>query len=145
MRVSYAAKEKHGCEVPLHIDSRDFFFATFAYGDYQTVTVPNTAEFKAYGPHKPQGYVAMCAASCTHEECDGMKLLSAVDINKGKDVLLQVNGEAVSEVTKLDDCFLLRRKSGEYKWDANAGGRYEVGIKILAGQRYFRISSVIVW
>lgn len=143
--VAYSPRERHGCEVSLHIDSRDFFFATAAYGDYQTVTLPNTAEFKVYGPHQPEGYIAMCLAACTHEDCNGQKLLRATDIDKGEHVLVQVNGAEVMETTRLDDCFLLRQKSGGYKWDQNKEGRYEVGIKVLTEQRYFRISSFILW
>ena len=145
VRVTYAPREKHNCSVPLHIDSRDFFFATPAYGDFQTVTIPNTAEFKAYGPHQPQGYLAVCAAACTHAMCNGAKVLSAQDINKGEDVVFQVNGEDVAEATQLDDCFLLKRASGEYKWEKNMEGRYEVGIRVLHKQKSFRVSSFIVW
>lgn len=144
LRVTYSPRERHGCEVPLHIDSRDFFFATPNFGDYQTVTIPNTEEFKAYGPHQPKGYIAMCAAACTHSECNSKKLLQALDINKKEDVLVMVNGELVAEATRFDDCFLLRKEDGGYKWEIKSG-RYEVAIKVLTPYRYFRISSFIVW
>lgn len=145
MRVTYAPREKHNCSVPLHIDSRDFFFATPAYGDYQTATLPNIVEFKNYGPHKPQGLLAVCAAACTHTMCNGFKLLGAKDVNEGTDVLMQVNGEPVAKATPFDDCFLLQRASGDYYWDPTPEGRYVVGVKILHPKRFFRISSFLVW
>eukprot|EP00977_Amphora_coffeiformis_P003267 scaffold609_cov170-Amphora_coffeaeformis.AAC.21 len=145
MRVTYAPREKHNCSIPLHIDSRDFFFATPTFHDFQTAALPNIMEFKMYGQHKPQGLVAMCASSCTHHNCVGYKLLTATDINEKQDVFVQVNGEDVAEATRFDDCFLLKRESGSYYWDASPEGRYTVGINVRHPKKYFRISSFIVW
>lgn len=145
MGVAYAPREKHNCSVPLHIDSRDFFYATSKFGDFQIATLPNTVEFKMYGPHQPQGMLAVCASSCTHHNCVGYKLLGATEINEGKDVWVQVNGESVAEATRMDDCFLLKRESGSYNWEANAEGRYVVGINVRDPRKYFRISSFILW
>ena len=48
MRLTYAPAEKHNCSIPLHIDSRDFFFATYAADGFQTATLPNSAEFNSF-------------------------------------------------------------------------------------------------
>ena len=45
MRLAYSPNEKHGCNATLHIDSRDFFYATPNFHDFQTVTLPNPKEF----------------------------------------------------------------------------------------------------
>ena len=144
MNVAYAPSEKHNCSVPLHIDARDFFYASHRFGDFQKTTVPNIAEFKAYGPHKPMGILAMCAASCTHSRCKAMHLLGASDINDGKHVQVQVNGKNVTGVTQFDDCFLLKGESGEYIWEPKLG-RFEVGIHVKHMRMYFRVSSFILW
>ena len=149
MKLAYSPSEKHKCNETLHIDSRDYFFATYKYGDFQTIAVPNTAELKAYGLHQTKGYIAVCPAACTHSNCKALQLMGLRDINKvqlsNKEIFLQVNGEEVASAVPLDDCFLLKRSSGEYKWDPNSEGRYEIGFKILTSHRYFRISSFIVW
>lgn len=146
MRLAYSPKEGHNCTAALlHIDSRDFFFATPSYGDFQTVNIPNTQEFLTFGPHKPNGLIGVCAAACTHSQCVGFKLLGAADINKGEDVIVQVNGERVAEARRFDDCFILTRGDGSFYWQTNADGRYEIGVKVAHPHKFFRISSFIVW
>ena len=144
MIVTYAPSEKDKCSVPLHIDSRDFFFASHRFGDFQKTTVPNIAEFKAYGPHRPMGILAMCASSCTHARCKGLSLLGASDINEGRHVRVQVNGKNVTSVTQFDDCFILQGESGDYTWEPQQG-RYEVGIHVKHMKLFFRVSSFILW
>lgn len=145
MRIAYVSREMHQCESTLTIDSRDFFLATSSFGDYQNVNIPNTQEFLTYGPHKPNGLIGVCAAACTHEKCKGIKLLGAVDINKGEDVIMQVNGERVAEAKRFDDCFILKREDGSFYWPTNADGRFTIGVKVLHPHKFFRISSFIVW
>jgi hypothetical protein len=145
LRLSYASRERHNCSVPLHIDSLDFFLATPRYGDFQTITLPNTEEFKHYGPHKPQGMILVCPAACTHKDCPGQKAITALDVNEGTDIVMQVNGERVAKAASLDDCFLLQRESGDFQWSPNTAGRYEFGVRVLSNSRHFRISSIILW
>ena len=145
MRLAYAAREKHDCPLTLHIDSRDFFFATPRFGDFQVITAPNIEEFKYYGPHAPKGLILMCPAACTHDSCPGHKAVGASHVNEGKEIEIQVNGEKVARAAQLDDCFLLERESGDFQWEPHDGGRFDIGVKMLDSRRHLRLSSVIVW
>lgn len=146
MKLCYIPKdreEKQACNATLHIDSKDFFFASARHKGYQKIVVPNDAEVAAYDWHRSSGIIAVCAAACS-TGCAGAPMLSPDHI-KGNKANMKVNGERVDSVVRFDNCFLLKREDGTIHWPSNSEQRYEIEVDVVAKDRDFRFTSFIVW
>lgn len=136
-------EEKKLCNQTLTIDSKDFFIADSRYDGYQKIVIPNDAELDAYDYHQTSGIIVLCAQACSFE-CAGSPLLSPDHIEKDK-ANMRVNGEPVDSVQKFDNCFLLRRQTGELNWPSNSEQKYEIEIEVLANKKHFQFNSFILW
>ena len=117
-------EEKLLCNETLHIDSKDFFLADGRFKGYQKIIVPNEAEQNAYDYHQNSGIIAMCAQACSFE-CAGSNVLSVDHVHTDK-VNMRVNGVQVGSVERFDNCFLLRKESGQLHWESNHENKYEI-------------------
>lgn len=144
MHLAYEPlRRENKCEIPLSIDSKDFFLAADTYKDSQRVIIPNDAEVRAYGQYSTAGIIMVCAQACSFE-CAGSPLLNPDAANKGR-AEFRVNGEDVASVLKFDNCYLLQREDGELHWPPNSAQRYEIEARSLIPGKQFRFSSFIVW
>lgn len=131
------------CNLTLSIDSKDFFLANDRYNGFQKLIIPNDSEQKAYDYHQSSGIIVMCANACSFE-CAGSKMLS-VDHVKTDKANMRVNGEPVGSVEKFDNCFLLRKESGELHWESNHENKYEIEVHVAGQGKHFQFTSIIVW
>ena len=145
MPLTYIPRDRTDkCEAPLNIDSRDFFLASHAYHGYQRIVIPNDLEIQAYGDNLVSGIIMVCASACSFE-CHGSPLLSPDSIDKGNKSSFRVNGQNVTAVVRMDNCFLLQQEGGSLYWRSNSEGRYEIEVHTLATGKQFRFTSFIVW
>jgi hypothetical protein len=131
-------------------DHKDFFYST-QYDGWTTLTVPNDAEKSYYlardGVYKPEGGILLCFFKCDWGKCpEGDMQFDHLVEGKLK---LEVNGVAVTNVTRIQECGMLRHGDGNYHFKPNSDGRFV--LKALVGQAeqgkrasYARITSVVV-
>ena len=145
MPLTYIPRDRRDkCEAPLNIDSRDFFLASHAFHGYQRVVIPNKAEVEYYGDHPTSGIIMVCAAACSFE-CAGSPLLSPDSIDRGNKSAFRVNGQNVTTVVRMDNCFLLQKEDQSLMWQPNSKGKFEIEVHTLAKNKQFRFTSFIVW
>ena len=145
MPLVYDPRDRQTCEVELNRDYKDYFFSSDKMG-WTTLTFPNKVELEAYGRTSGEykGILVMCLKHCDWGKCPaGDMQLEA--IQKGQ-VKLEINGLPVANVTKFNDCTVLRGEHGHY-WKANEDGQYTLRAKVLGDGSDFsflRISSLIL-
>jgi hypothetical protein len=152
MRLTFDPAERSApsCPVDVKWDYKDFFYSTQNDG-WTTLTVPNDAE-KAYylardGVYEPEGGILLCFFKCDWGKCpEGDMQFDHLAEGKLK---LEVNGVAVTNVTRIQECGMLRHGDGDYHFKPNSDGRFE--LRALVGQAeqgkrasYARITSMVV-
>ena len=148
MPLVFVESERQTCEVELNRDYKDFFYSSSNMG-WTTLTVPNEEETRAYMKEKQKlrGILVVCLASCEWGECEEGDMRKEAMFD-GR-LLLQVNGQPVTNATDLiEDCMILRGKQGHY-WQPNDSGQYIIRsrVNLIDNKTTFatlRISSVIL-
>lgn len=101
-------REGPGCELELRRDHKEYFYVSDKMGT-ATLTVPNPAEFQAYGRNsqKLHGIIVICLIRCPWQRCPPGALRH--DEIRNGNVRLEVNGQLVTNVTDLGgECLVLR-------------------------------------
>ena len=145
MPLVYDESARQPCKIQLQNDFKDFFLVSGKHNEYASVTIPTDAEVAAYGidPHQLKGVIAVCSASCGWR-CPKGTLDPQTGVFHGT-AHFTVNGVTVANVTKWEDCLLLRRDDDSHYWKANAQGRFEIAAKVDSNAQYMRLSSFVVW
>jgi hypothetical protein len=143
------------CPVPINYDFIDWFQVQSGE-EWKALTIPNDAEIREYGNHSLYGLVAICYGGCDWGNCP-KGVLGHADFAAGK-FAVQVNGIAVTNLTSLGECDVLRHGAAlsgtdgsagdHYRFPLNANGRAEIRARITAEAEagsYVRFSSLIVW
>eukprot|EP00545_Synedropsis_sp_CCMP1620_P006808 CAMPEP_0119023368 /NCGR_PEP_ID=MMETSP1176-20130426/29822_1 /TAXON_ID=265551 /ORGANISM="Synedropsis recta cf, Strain CCMP1620" /LENGTH=704 /DNA_ID=CAMNT_0006978441 /DNA_START=80 /DNA_END=2194 /DNA_ORIENTATION=+ len=133
------------CQVDLNVDYKDYFYATQDWG-WASLKFPNEAEIRAYAPDgfNPVGFVMLCFYKCDWGKCPAGEIDVANGIAEGK-WKAELNGEAVEEISRMDQCYGVKTKNG-YLNKPNEDGRYELRIWIDKGDKtnFVRLTSIIV-
>jgi hypothetical protein len=143
MQLVYEKDMRQTCDIPLNKDYKDFFYAHNSHG-WSQLTLPNKAEFQAYGTGEPlRGVIAVCFSTCDWGHCPKGNLLRD-DIVEGKAELL-VNGIRATNLTKFDnECNFLRHNDG-HVWKLNEDGLFHLRVKVNEEKSFVRFSSIVVW
>ena len=145
MRLTYVARDRQICPVPLMMDYKDFFYTTEKDG-WTSVTVPNDSEYEAFGgaDFKPDGIVLVCFVVCDWGRCPGGNF-QFPEILDGQ-LKFQVNSQPVTNMTQIGNCALLRG-ANEAVWTADEKGRFTVKTLVAPtskGPAYTRITSLVI-
>eukprot|EP00546_Thalassionema_frauenfeldii_P008513 CAMPEP_0178922430 /NCGR_PEP_ID=MMETSP0786-20121207/16149_1 /TAXON_ID=186022 /ORGANISM="Thalassionema frauenfeldii, Strain CCMP 1798" /LENGTH=685 /DNA_ID=CAMNT_0020596793 /DNA_START=41 /DNA_END=2098 /DNA_ORIENTATION=- len=148
LTLVYEKKKRQQCEVDLNIDYKDYFFASDKYG-WATMRFPNDAEIKAYASDgfKPSGVIMLCLLKCDWGKCPpGDASYDGFKEGKWK---MELNGNPVTDIAKVDQCFVLKTKDGFKNMPREEDGRYE--LRVLMEKQadvpvsFIRITSIAVF
>lgn len=144
MRLVYSAASRiKNCEVPVSQDFKDFFLVQEG-DDWQSITLPNTAEMEIYGKGKNlKGMIALCLAHCTLGKCFTGDIRENVAASSRR-VEFNINGIAVESFSVWDTCLFPYHENG-YTWEPNDEGRYEIEVNVIETGDYIRFSSIVIW
>jgi hypothetical protein len=133
------------CPVDLQVDYKDYFYATQDWG-WASLKFPNNAEIEEYAPDgfNPAGVVMLCFYKCDWGRCPEGEVDAENGIGEGK-WKLELNGQPVQNLTRMDQCFGVRTKEG-YLHKPNENGRYELRVWIGKEHEtnFIRLTSIIV-
>jgi hypothetical protein len=142
MQLVYDQEERQRCKIPLNKDYKDFFYVRDTHG-WSQLTLPNNAEIKAYGSGESlRGVIAVCFVNCAWGKCPGGNIRRE-EIDQGM-AEMEVNGVKVANLTKFDDCDLLKHSDG-HVWMPNSDGRFQVRAKVNKENGYLRFSAIVIW
>lgn len=145
MSLVYEESARQQCPIDLNIDYKDYFYATQDWG-WASLTFPNEAEIQTYAPNgfNPVGIVVICFYKCDWGRCPPGEV--SVE-NFNIDWKMELNGDSISELSQIDQCFMIKSGNGYYH-KPNSEGRYELRVWVAKSDsepsRFARISSVIV-
>lgn len=147
LRIAFDEKDRQDwCPVTLKIDHKDHFYANENDG-WVSLTFPNEAELKAYGPFDDsRGIVMICFVMCDWGKCpQGDRNIDA--LNKG-DLQITINDAAVTSLTVIEgDCGIAKSDTG-WTFPRNDQGQYKVSVKVKeTGEHWIgftRITSIVV-
>jgi hypothetical protein len=133
------------CPVDLNVDYKDYFYATQDWG-WASLKFPNNAEIEAYAPggFNPVGVVMLCFYKCDWGRCPEGEVDAENGIVEGK-WKLELNGEPVQNLTRMDQCFGVQTKNG-YLHKPKEDGRYELRANIAKEHKtdFLRLTTIIV-
>eukprot|EP00548_Thalassiothrix_antarctica_P003947 CAMPEP_0194137246 /NCGR_PEP_ID=MMETSP0152-20130528/7163_1 /TAXON_ID=1049557 /ORGANISM="Thalassiothrix antarctica, Strain L6-D1" /LENGTH=680 /DNA_ID=CAMNT_0038834201 /DNA_START=31 /DNA_END=2073 /DNA_ORIENTATION=+ len=148
MALVYNKEEYQTCEVDLNVDHKNYFLASDQSG-WASLKFPNDAEIAAYAPEKgefnPDGVIVLCLYKCDWGKCPPGEFREE-ELKNGK-LKLEINGNAVTDMIKIDQCFVLKTKDGLYHKPKKDNGRYELRVwleKQIGETSFIRITSLIV-
>lgn len=145
MVLVYEEAYRQKCSVDLNNDYKDYFYATQDWG-WASLKFPNDAEVEAYAPDgfSPIGVVVICFYKCDWGKCPKGEVDQDGFNTKWK---LELNGEPVSELSQMDQCFAVKTKDG-FLHKPNTDGRYELRVWMAPKEgnenNFVRITSVVV-
>mmetsp|Transcript_24217 Transcript_24217/g.67078 ORF Transcript_24217/g.67078 Transcript_24217/m.67078 type:complete len:678 (+) Transcript_24217:253-2286(+) len=133
------------CPVAVSIDYKDSFLSQGS--GWNTLTVPNEAERKAYGynPSDLQGLVVISFRSCDWDKCEKEYLGPKDFYGEEKKWEMKVNGVVVENLVDIGHkVFLLQSKTGIY-FPPTSDNDYKFEIKVNEPSKYVKISTFIVY
>jgi hypothetical protein len=144
MPLVYEANMRQSCSLELNRDFKDYYIVTQAFG-WTSLSFPNEKEIEEYAANDfhPQGIVVLCFFKCDWGRCPRGEV--SVD-TYNVDWRIELNGQPITTLTKLDQCFVVKSTNG-YFHTQNQDGRYDLRILIDPGEtmfRYARITSIII-
>uniref|UniRef100_A0A7S2XME9 Uncharacterized protein n=1 Tax=Attheya septentrionalis TaxID=420275 RepID=A0A7S2XME9_9STRA len=140
------------CNVTLVKDFKDTFFARAEDG-WMSLTVPNTAELKEYGPYDTQiareGLVVLCETACDWGKCPPLGINLVDDPFVNNTITMTIDGQPVTRAVVMDRCFFLQGPQGS-RWgpgiaNKRKNGQYEIKVRVNEEKSFVRISSIIVY
>jgi len=140
------------CNVTLVKDFKDSFFARAEDG-WMSLTVPNTAELKEYGPYDTQiareGLVVLCETACDWGKCPPLGINLVDDPFVNNTITMTIDGQPVTKAVVMDRCFFLQGPQGS-RWgpgiaNKRKNGQYEIKVRVNEEKSFVRISSIIVY
>jgi hypothetical protein len=142
MQLVYEQGERQSCPVVLNKDYKDYFYVRDTHG-WSQLTLPNNAEIKAYGTGESlRGVIAVCFVGCAWGHCPGGNIRRE-EIDEGL-AEMEVNGVKVANLTKVDDCDLLKHSDG-HVWKPNSDGKFQIRAKVNKEKMYIRFSTIVIW
>ena len=145
LTLVFDADSRQKCSVDLNIDYKDYFYSKDSWG-WASLSFPGKAEKELYAPSRfnPVGLVVVCFVKCDWGKCPNGNV--AVE-TFNKDWKMELDGEPVTELSQIDQCFLLKTRLG-YFHKPNASGQYVLRVWIDKSDsmpaRFVRITSLIV-
>ena len=145
MSLVYEESARQQCPIDLNIDYKDYFYSTQDWG-WASLKFPNDAETETYASDgfNPIGVVVVCFNKCDWGRCPPGEVRVE---SFNTDWKMEINGDSISELSQIDQCFMVKTGNGYYH-KPNSDGRYELRVWVAKSDseqtRFVRISSVIV-
>lgn len=145
MTLVFEARDRQTCPVELNIDHKDYFYSAQDWG-WASLIFPGDAEKAAYAPagFNPVGIVVVCFSKCDWGRCPAGEVSLATFNTDWK---MELNGEPVSELSEIDQCFGVKTANGFYH-EPTIDGYYELRLWIdksdSGPRRFARITTVVV-